>query len=86
MECRTIQRGERVKHGTYSNYTMGKCRCAACRKANTDHARAYRRSRPDYFRAYGRARARAWARLADQHPEEFAAIFEDEKQREGAVT
>ncbi|MEJ1091960.1 hypothetical protein [Microbacterium istanbulense] len=31
-----------LTHGTLSTYTNYKCRCDACRKAATDHARAYR--------------------------------------------
>ena len=30
------------KHGTYTSYTNGKCRCEACRKAASDYMKQYR--------------------------------------------
>lgn len=33
---------EAMKHGTYRNYRVQKCRCSECRRANTDRMKQYR--------------------------------------------
>lgn len=38
-------RGTRAEHGTRVRYVKGKCRCDACKKANTDWWREYNRRR-----------------------------------------
>ena len=35
------------KHGVYSTYVSGKCRCDACRKSNKKYHDAYRKANPD---------------------------------------
>lgn len=40
---------------------------------------AYQKQRA-YLKAYNRAKQRAWARLAKLHPEEFAQIFQEERE------
>jgi hypothetical protein len=45
-------------HGTLQGYAYHKCRCAKCRQANADAARARRAEFHDYYLTYERARAK----------------------------
>ena len=68
------------KCGTYAGY-VGGCRCDDCKSAAADYARWYRETHPSYRVANAirvNARRRAALRLANEHPERFAELIEQE--------
>lgn len=70
------------RHGTRAGWIQhrkeGKTPCRPCRDANAEYMRAYR-ERTDNWREVHNARSRALTRLAAAHPDEYRALYEDEK-------
>lgn len=53
--------------------------CESCRKANNEYTASKRD--PGQSAAYDAARKKAWAALAQRHPEEYRELFEAEYPR-----
>lgn len=69
------------RHGRYATYTVLRCRCDLCRKANADAARKRRAEPSSQANGSMRARSRAenaaatWVR--HNHPEVWASLLEE---------
>jgi hypothetical protein len=81
-----MRRQELQPCGTYAAYQRhmrrGETACAPCQTAATAKQQAYRRNnRQAYRRELGRnaARSRALERLADEYPERFAVLLNEER-------
>jgi hypothetical protein len=74
-----------VKHGR-AGYQQRGCRCDICRTAATDYQREFRQTHPETYEnelAAARATSRALYRLAQQHPDQYEAIYNEERAAEG---
>lgn len=75
------------RHGTYAGWQVhrkeGKRPCKPCQQAQNDYMREYRKT-SDKWRDPIRARERALVRLKEAHPDEYRALYEDEKKRGAA--
>lgn len=72
------------RHGTRAGWIQhrkeGKQPCRPCKDANAAYQREYRQG-SDKWRKPIRARDRALVRLKEAHPDEYRALYEDEKKR-----
>lgn len=74
------------RHGRYHTYTVLRCRCDACRKANADAARKRRaapsRSRDSMrARSFAKSEAEKWVRA--NHPDEWNRMLDEGYVRAG---
>jgi hypothetical protein len=77
-----------AKCGTLSGYArhrrLGEEACAECLRANNERSRNLYRDDPDrraQVRARTAAAERAYSRLAHMYPDDYAALYAEEKER-----